>query len=164
MSIFCLVHGACQGAWCWNLLIPELEAQGHKAVTMDLPIEDASASLSDFADAVLRSLPKDEDDIILVGHSMAGAVIPIVACKRPVRKLVFFTALIPYPGTSTADQFYEDIPDIMKAAGCDRPEERGQIPFPPLFHGSPIRVNAAQSRGREYCFIVVSMAFLNATA
>lgn len=123
MSIFCLVHGAGQGAWCWDLLIPELEERGHKAVTMDLPIEDSSASLSDFADAVLRSLPKDEDDIILVGHSMAGTVIPIVASKRPVRKLVFLAALIPYPGTSTVDQFYEDIPDMLKAAGYDRPEE-----------------------------------------
>jgi pimeloyl-ACP methyl ester carboxylesterase len=123
MSLFCLVHGACQGAWCWDMLIPELEARGHKAVAMDLPIEDPSASLSDFADAVLRSLPKDEDDIILVGHSMAGTVIPIVATKRPVRKLVFLAALIPYPGTSTADQFYEDIPDMLKAAGYDRPQE-----------------------------------------
>ncbi|NEU74913.1 alpha/beta hydrolase [Hassallia byssoidea VB512170] len=123
MSIFCLVHGACQGAWCWDMLIPELEARGHKAVAMDLPIEDPSAGLSDFADAVLRSLPKDEDDIILVGHSMAGTVIPIVALQRPVRKLVFLAALIPYPGTSTLDQFYEDVPDMLKAAGYNQPEE-----------------------------------------
>lgn len=123
MSLFCLVHGACQGAWCWDLLIPELEARGHKAVTMDLPIEDPSATLSDFADAVLRSLPQDEDDIMLVGHSMAGTIIPIVANQRLVRQLVFLTALIPYPETSTLDQFYEDIPDILKAAGYDPPEE-----------------------------------------
>ncbi|MCV3214002.1 alpha/beta hydrolase [Plectonema radiosum NIES-515] len=44
---------------------------------MNLPIEDSSVSLSDFADVVLRSLTKDEEDIILVGHSMAGTIIPI---------------------------------------------------------------------------------------
>jgi pimeloyl-ACP methyl ester carboxylesterase len=148
MSIFCLVHGFGQGAWCWDLLIPELQARGHKAVAMDLPIEDPSASLSDFADAVLRSLPKDEDDIILVGHSMAGTVIPIVASKRPVRKLVFLAALIPYPGTSTVEQFYEDVPDMMKAAGCDRPEESKLEKFrdePDLFVPAWIGKNPSES-------------------
>ena len=148
MSIFCLVHGAGQGAWCWDLLIPELEERGHKAVAMDLPIEDPSASLSDFADAVLRSLPKDEDDIILVGHSMAGTVIPIVALQRPVRKLVFLAALIPYPGTSTVDQFYEDVPDMMKAAGCDRPEESKLEKFrdePDMYEPASLGKNPSES-------------------
>jgi pimeloyl-ACP methyl ester carboxylesterase len=106
MSLFCLVHGACQGAWCWDLLIPHLEAQGHKTVAMDLPIEDPSASLSQYADAVLKALP-ETDDIVLVGHSMAGTVIPIVASQRPVRRLIYLAALIPHPGISTIDQFYD---------------------------------------------------------
>ncbi len=105
MSLFCLVHGAFQGAWCWDLLIPYLEAQGHKTVAMDLPIEDTSASLSQWADVVLAALPKTDDDIVLVGHSMAGTVILLVAEARPVRQLVFLTALIACPGNSTLDQF-----------------------------------------------------------
>ncbi|AKG24163.1 alpha/beta fold hydrolase [Calothrix sp. 336/3] len=105
MSLFCLVHGAFQGAWCWDLLIPYLEAQGHKTIAVDLPIEDASASLSQFADVVFQALPKTDDDIILVGHSMAGTVIPLVAETRKVRQLIFLTALIPSPGISTLDQF-----------------------------------------------------------
>ncbi|WNN89572.1 alpha/beta fold hydrolase [Gloeocapsopsis dulcis] len=105
MSVFCLVHGAFQGTWCWDLLIPYLEAQGHKTIAMDLPIENASATLSQFADAVIQALPKTDDDIVLVGHSMAGTIIPLVAQAVNVRQLVFIAALLPYPGTSTLDQF-----------------------------------------------------------
>ncbi|BAY39805.1 hypothetical protein NIES2111_41820 [Nostoc sp. NIES-2111] len=104
MSLFCLVHGAFQGTWCWDLLIPYLEAQGHKTIAMDLPIEDASATLSQLADTVIQSLPKTDDDIVLVGHSMAGTVIPLVAEVVKVRQLVFIGGLIPYPGVSTFDQ------------------------------------------------------------
>jgi pimeloyl-ACP methyl ester carboxylesterase len=109
MSIFCLVHAACQSASSWNLLIPYLEAQGHKAVVMDLPIEDPSPTLSQFAEVVIQSLSETDDDVILVGTSMSGTIIPIVASQRPVRKLVFLAALIPYPGTSTLDQICKDI-------------------------------------------------------
>ncbi|MBD2292541.1 alpha/beta hydrolase [Anabaena sphaerica FACHB-251] len=105
MSLFCLVHGAFQGAWSWDLLIPYLEGKGHKTLAVDLPIEDASASLSQFADVVIQALPKTDDDIVLVGHSMAGTVIPLVAEAHKVRELVFIGGLIPCPGTSTIDQF-----------------------------------------------------------
>ncbi len=104
MSIFCLVHGACLGAWCWKYLINELEARGHQAIAMDLPIENPEANLSEFAQAVLDPLHESEEDIVLVGHSMAGTVIPIVASQRPIRRLVFLNALIPYPGMSTLEQ------------------------------------------------------------
>lgn len=105
MSLYCLVHGAFQATWCWDLLIPYLEAQGHKTVAMDLPIENASATLSKFADVVIQALPKTDDDIVLVGHSMAGTIIPLVAEAVKVRQLVFVAALLPYPGVSTLDQF-----------------------------------------------------------
>jgi pimeloyl-ACP methyl ester carboxylesterase len=125
MSLFCLVHGAFQGAWCWDLLIPYLEAQGHKIIAMDLPIEDASASLSQFADVVLQALPKTDDDIVLVGHSMAGTVIPLVAQARQVRQVVFLTALIPYPGTSTLDQFSHHLDsDSLKSLNYEPKESR----------------------------------------
>ncbi|KAB8321176.1 alpha/beta hydrolase [Tolypothrix campylonemoides VB511288] len=123
MSLLCLVHGAWQGAWCWDLLIPELEARGHKTVAMDLPIEDPSASLSHFADVVLQALVGADDDVVLIGHSMAGTVIPLVASQRPVRRLVFLAALIPHVGTSVLDQCYDEVdPDALKAAAYKPPE------------------------------------------
>src|SRR5260221_10947192 len=37
VSTFVLVHGAWHGAWCWERLVPELEARGHASIAMDLP-------------------------------------------------------------------------------------------------------------------------------
>lgn len=127
MSLFCLVHGAFQGAWCWDLLIPFLEAQGHEAIAIDLPIEDVSANLSQFADVVLKVLPKTEDDIVLVGHSMAGTIIPLVAEAHQVRQLVFLTALIPYPGNSTIDQFSHHLDSDSLRSLNYQPKESSQI-------------------------------------
>lgn len=109
MSTFCLVHGASLGAWCWERLIPELEMQGHQAIAMDLPIDDPTASLSDFADVVMQSIKGVDDNIILVGHSFASLVIPIVATKYPVQQLVFLGGLIPQIGMSGLDQFYDEV-------------------------------------------------------
>ena len=123
MSIFCLVHGACQGAWVWDLLIPHLKAQGHKTIAMDLPIEDPDATLSDYVDAVLMALPKTAEDVILVGHSMAGVVIPLVAARYRVRQLVFIGSLLPHPGVSVLDQCYDEIPfNLLEDAGYKPPE------------------------------------------
>jgi pimeloyl-ACP methyl ester carboxylesterase len=146
MSLFCLVHGAFQGAWCWDLLVPYLEAQGHKTVAMGLPIEDASASLSQFADVVLQALPKTDDDIVLVGHSMAGTVIPLVAEAHKVRQLVFLTALIPYPGISTIDQFAHNL-DVDSLASLNyEPKELSKLQ---QFHDEPDMFNPV-SVGKDF--------------
>jgi pimeloyl-ACP methyl ester carboxylesterase len=41
---------------------------------------------------------------MLVGHSMAGLVIPLVAGLRPIRRMVFLAAFLPSPGKSANDQ------------------------------------------------------------
>jgi len=101
MATFGLVHGAWHGAWCWELLVPELERRGHRAIAMDLPCEDRTASFFDYSDAVRAALG-DASEVVLVGHSMAGITIPLVALSRPVRLLVFLCALVPdQPGDTT---------------------------------------------------------------
>jgi pimeloyl-ACP methyl ester carboxylesterase len=94
MATFGLVHGAWHGAWCWDLLVPELERRGHSAVAMDLPCEDREATFFDYAETVSAALG-EASDIVLVGHSMAGITIPLVALSRPIRLLVFLCALVP---------------------------------------------------------------------
>ncbi|MDA0770454.1 MAG: alpha/beta hydrolase, partial [Chloroflexi bacterium] len=37
MSTYVLIHGAYHGGWCWDKVVPLLEAAGHKAVAPDLP-------------------------------------------------------------------------------------------------------------------------------
>jgi pimeloyl-ACP methyl ester carboxylesterase len=98
-----LVHGSYHGAWCWDLLRPELERLGHRVTVIDLPISDPALGASEYARTVANALdPKTEP--VLVGHSMAGLVIPLVACDRAIRRLVFLAAFLPSPGRSANDQ------------------------------------------------------------
>ena len=96
---FVLVHGAYHGSWCWDLVKDELTRRGHRVVTMNLPIEDPRADLLDYRDAVLEAADGLEAPVV-VGHSMAGAVVPLVAASRPVSCLVFLCAFVPWPGRS----------------------------------------------------------------
>jgi pimeloyl-ACP methyl ester carboxylesterase len=98
-----LVHGAYHGSWCWEPLREVLEGRGHRVVAVDLPISDPGLGASEYADVVVRAM-RDATDPIVVGHSMAGLVIPLVAARRPVRRLVFLAAFLPQPGLSVNDQ------------------------------------------------------------
>ncbi|WP_017652872.1 alpha/beta hydrolase [Fortiea contorta] len=155
MSLFCLVHGAFQGTWCWDLLIPYLEAQGHKIITMDLPIENPSATLSQFADVVIQALPKTDDDIILVGHSMAGTIIPLVAEAVKVRQLVFVGALIPSPGISTLDQFAHRLDSHTLKSFNYQPKDPSQLE---QFYNEPDMYEPA-SVGQDFSTAAVLMNF-----
>ena len=112
MTTFALVHGAWHGAWCWDRLLPELEARGHRAVAVDLPCEDVAAGCATYAGLVVEALEGAGDDVVLVGHSMGGLTIPLVAAARPARLLVFLCALIARPGLSLVDQLRQE-PDIF---------------------------------------------------
>ena len=100
---FVLVHGSYHGAWCWELLRPELERRGHRVTAMDMPISDPAAGANQYADVVVGAMDGLSDPIV-VGHSMAGLVIPLVASRRQVRRLVFLAAMLPIPGRSMNDQ------------------------------------------------------------
>ena len=98
-----LVHGSYHGAWCWDFVRPELERLGHRVIAVNLPISDPALGAADYADAIDDALDPGSEPI-LVGHSMAGLVIPLVAARRPIRRLVFLAAFLASPGKSAADQ------------------------------------------------------------
>jgi pimeloyl-ACP methyl ester carboxylesterase len=100
---FMLVHGSYHGAWCWDRLRPELERLGHRVIAMDLPISDPTLGAADYARVIEGALDPGSEPV-LVGHSMAGLVIPVVAAHRPVRRLVFLAAFLAQPGMSATDQ------------------------------------------------------------
>ncbi|HZP27377.1 MAG TPA: alpha/beta hydrolase [Acidimicrobiia bacterium] len=94
---FGLVHGAQHGAWCWERLVPELERLGHGAVAVDLPCDDPDATIDTYASCVVDALA-EHDDVVLVGHSLGSLTIPVVARRRPVRRLVFLCSVPTGPG------------------------------------------------------------------
>ena len=100
MTTFGLVHGAGHGAWCWDRLAPLLEAAGHAVVAPDLPCADETADASRYA-AVVRDALDGADDVIMVGHSLAGITLPLVAASRPVRHLVYLCAGAARPGMTS---------------------------------------------------------------
>jgi pimeloyl-ACP methyl ester carboxylesterase len=115
VTTFALVHGSWHGAWCWERLAPFLQQAGHDVVAMDLPTDDASATCDTFADVICSALDGRGDDVVVVGHSYGGFVIPLVAARRPVRHLVYLCAYYPCIGRSVDDQL-RDEPDIVNPA------------------------------------------------
>lgn len=95
MALFALVHGSMHGGWCWRDLVPLLERHGHRAVAPDLPCEDATAGLSEYADAVEASLAgvAGGEPLVLVGHSLGSRTIPVVASRRPGARMIFLCSV-----------------------------------------------------------------------
>jgi pimeloyl-ACP methyl ester carboxylesterase len=107
-----LVHGAWHGGWCWERVTPLLEKAGHKVYAPTLAgLAERAGELSreinlDTHARDITSLIERENlrEVVLVGHSYAGMVIPLVADRMPQRlhKLVFLDSLLLDAGQSFA--------------------------------------------------------------
>ena len=97
---FLLVHGGQQGAWAYDLLIPEIRRLGHGALAVELPAGDPDAGAAEYSDVVERAMDDLGEHVVLVGHSLGGLTIPLVAARRPVSRLIFVCAAYPEPGRS----------------------------------------------------------------
>jgi pimeloyl-ACP methyl ester carboxylesterase len=115
VATFGLVHGAYHGAWCWGPTVAELERRGHRALTVDLPSEDLSAGAAAYAAAAVGAFADADDELVVVGHSLGGLTIPLVAHARPVQRLVYLCAMLPRIGR-TQDDVIEDEPDMLLPA------------------------------------------------
>jgi pimeloyl-ACP methyl ester carboxylesterase len=112
MTDFVLVHGAWHGGWCWEHLVPELERDGHRAVVVDLPCDDPAAAFEDYAEAVLAAMQGLGEPPVLVGHSLAGLTVPLVAARTPVRHVVYVCSLLPTPGKPFLERLRRE-PDML---------------------------------------------------
>jgi pimeloyl-ACP methyl ester carboxylesterase len=93
----------------WDPLLAHLRAP---AIAVDLPgrryrpADLARVTRQDWVDAVVEDMAASAlDDVLLVGHSSAGYVIPGVAARVPdrVRHLVFVAATVPAEGARPVD-------------------------------------------------------------
>lgn len=102
MKHYILVHGAWEGSWSWDKTSPVLEDNGHKVTAVDLP--GSPGNKKDISDVTLESYVQEvvdvidslDEKVILVGHSMAGAIISQVAERIPenLEKLIYVTAFM----------------------------------------------------------------------
>jgi pimeloyl-ACP methyl ester carboxylesterase len=111
VTTFALVHGAWHGGWAFDPVVEHLTAAGHRAVAPDLPCEDPEAGAERYADVVEQAIGPPDGDLVVVGHSLGGLTAPLVARRRPVRRLVFVCGLLPEPGRPLSDRFSD--PDIF---------------------------------------------------
>ncbi len=102
MATYVLIHGAGSDSWYWHLVVPELEALGHDVVAVDLPCDDDSAGLGEYADTVVEAVG-DRPDVIVVAQSLAGFSAPLVCNRLPVGLLILVAAMVPRPGESAGE-------------------------------------------------------------
>ncbi|MEP6659427.1 MAG: alpha/beta hydrolase [Acidimicrobiales bacterium] len=99
MATFVLIHGAGSDSWYWHLVVPELRDRGHDVVAVDLPCDDDSAGLSEYADTVVEAIG-DRTDLVVVAQSLGGFTAPLVCDRVPVDLMVLVAAMVPKPGES----------------------------------------------------------------
>lgn len=119
-----LVHGAWHGAWCWAALQAALDGRGVPSYAIDRPGCGASplpldtlAGDAAHVDAVLAALDRE---VVLVGHSYAGAVVS--ASSSPTDQL----AAVVYV-TAFALRAGEAINDVVRAHPSPDPALRNAI-------------------------------------
>lgn len=160
MAPYVLVHGAWHGAWCWDKVVPLLEAEGHRVDAVDLPGHGANPAdvggmtLEAYGREVAARVEAAGEPVVLVGHSMGGMAITQAAELVPERiaSLLYVCAFLPGDGDSLmrlADNDPEALvlPNLAvdEAAGvCSVAEEaRGAA-----FYGECSPEDAAAAAGR----------------
>lgn len=113
---FAFLHGGRHGGWCWERVIAAMAGRPGvgRLAALDVPgcgikrgrdiaditLAQAVAELNqDLRDQGLR-------DVVLVGHSLAGIMLPAMALADPAlfRELIFLATCVPREGESVADQ------------------------------------------------------------
>ncbi len=127
MATFVLVSGAWHAAWCWERIVPVLQALGHRVIAPDLlgmgpdPTPLGEVSLSRWADQVADLVRGEAEPVILVGHSRGGIVISEAAERVPerIQRLVYLAAFMLRDG------------ETMVGALQEGEERRGFLEFGP---------------------------------
>jgi pimeloyl-ACP methyl ester carboxylesterase len=139
---FALLHGGGHGSWVWEDTVRALEAQGAAVLALDVPgcgVKRGRQTLELGVEAVAEELLADIAasglrDVVLVGHSQAGTMLPVLAERQPpglFRRLVYLSCCAPLPGQNILE---------MMGGGVQgaHPDEVGW-PLDPDAHGREIQ-------------------------
>ncbi len=146
MAAFVFIHGAGDVGWYWHLVEADLRERGYDTVAPDLPCDDDSAGLPEYADAVAAAA-SDVAGLVVVAQSAGGFTAPLVCDRTPVELLVLVAPMIPVPGEAPADYlsatryaeqvreryddaialFYQDVPPELAAAALKRGRRQSEV-------------------------------------
>jgi pimeloyl-ACP methyl ester carboxylesterase len=147
VATFVLIHGAGDVGWYWHLVAAELRRRGHDVVAPDLPCDDDSAGLSEYADTVLDAIG-DRRELVVVAQSFGAFTAPLPCTRVPVELLVLVAGLVPSPGEAPRDwwantgyepergewsgdenaTFYHDVPSELAAEALKRGRRQSDTP------------------------------------
>jgi pimeloyl-ACP methyl ester carboxylesterase len=149
VATFALIHGGGDVGWYWHLVEPVLRQYGHDVVAPDLPSDDDSATLVDYADTVVEAIG-GRGDLIVVGQSYGGFTAALVADRLPVDALVFVAGMVPAPAEKPADWWTNTGygPAVEEQARQDGGLTGSDDPFVAFFHDVP-RALAEQAMSNE---------------
>lgn len=152
MSTFALIHGGGDVGWYWHLVAAELRGRGHEVIAPDLPAGDDSATLTDYADAMVEAVGtvRGRGDLVVAGHSFGAFTAPLVADRLAAASLVLVAGMIPAPGESPDDWWrntgYGDA--VRDQAGRDGGLTGHPDPYVSFYHDVP-RELADQAVSKE---------------
>jgi pimeloyl-ACP methyl ester carboxylesterase len=130
MAPFVLVPGMWHGSWCWEKTTPFLRAAGHAVHLVTLTGVGERAHLhypeidlhTHIQDVVSVLEHEDLHQVIVVGHSLAGFMVPAVAEHAPERvgQIVNLDGVIPEDGKAFKDfmpEYWHDFQQRARASG-----------------------------------------------
>jgi predicted alpha/beta hydrolase family esterase len=94
---YVLIPGASGRAWYWHLVVPRLAERGHRAIAVELPADDDTKGLSDYAQAVLRAA-RTARETVVVAASLGAFTAPLVVGPLDAKAVVLVNPMIPLPG------------------------------------------------------------------
>lgn len=100
---FVLIPGAGGQGSYWHLVARELRSRGHDALPIDLPADDDTKDIPDYADVVVAAIGTSRPEITLVAQSMGGFTAPLVCDIVAVQMIVLVNAMIAAPGERPGD-------------------------------------------------------------
>jgi pimeloyl-ACP methyl ester carboxylesterase len=121
---FILIHGAWQGAWAWDTIVPRLQAAGHDAIAIDLPgnshnpLPAVEVNLARYAEHIAAVVDSVSGPIVMVGHSSGGIAAEQTCELRPERMAlaIYLAAFLLPDGMSLVEFYAQNLEPWMKGA------------------------------------------------
>ncbi|WP_330473179.1 alpha/beta hydrolase [Terrabacter sp. C0L_2] len=94
---YVLIPGAGGRAWYWHLVAARLTADGEEAIPVELPADDDTKGLSDYAQAVVDVVGPVRH-VVIVAASLGAFTAPLVVDALRAVAVVLVNPMIPRPG------------------------------------------------------------------
>lgn len=120
---YVIVPGAWSGPYAWDSVKADLIKAGNKVVVIQLPGHGSDTTapqnltLNAYRDKVISTIDSIGGQVILVGHSLGGAIISQVAEAIPskIKKLIYVAGFVPLSGQTVFALASSDTASVLGA-------------------------------------------------